>query len=122
MSRWAPIAIATIILLAVANVAAADPPGLKTLPIGSAAPDFALPGVDGRTYSLKDFAECQDPGRHLHLQPLPDGPGVRGPHRRSCTPTTRTRASPSSPSRPTTRRPSGSTSWATPTWATRSRT
>jgi peroxiredoxin len=59
MSRWAPIAIATIILLAVANVAAADPPGLKILPIGSPAPDFSLPGVDGRTYSLKDFASVK---------------------------------------------------------------
>jgi len=56
MSRWAPIVIATIILLAVANVGAADPPGLKVLPIGSPAPDFSLPGVDGRTYTLKDFA------------------------------------------------------------------
>ena len=38
------------------GVALADPPGLKPLPIGAAAPDFRLPGVDGRTYSLKDFA------------------------------------------------------------------
>jgi peroxiredoxin len=36
--------------------AQADPPGLKTLAIGAQAPDFALPGVDGKTYSLKDFA------------------------------------------------------------------
>ncbi len=27
-----------------------------TLPIGSAAPDFSLPGVDGKTYSLTSFA------------------------------------------------------------------
>lgn len=27
-----------------------------TLPIGSAAPDFSLPGTDGKTYSLKDFS------------------------------------------------------------------
>jgi peroxiredoxin len=37
----------------------ADPPGLKTLPIGAAAPDFTLPGVDGRDYSLKDFAAAR---------------------------------------------------------------
>jgi peroxiredoxin len=39
--------------------AAADPPGLKTLPIGADAPDFKLPGVDGRDYSLKDFADAR---------------------------------------------------------------
>ncbi len=45
-----------VAFLAAIGTAAADPPGLKTLAIGAAAPDFALPGVDGRTYSLKDFA------------------------------------------------------------------
>jgi thiol-disulfide isomerase/thioredoxin len=30
-----------------------------TLPIGSPAPDFNLPGVDGRNYSLKDFARAK---------------------------------------------------------------
>jgi peroxiredoxin len=34
----------------------AQPPGVQTLPIGAVAPDFNLPGVDGRDYSLKDFA------------------------------------------------------------------
>ncbi len=33
-----------------------NPAGFRTLAIGDAAPDFALPGIDGRTYSLKDFA------------------------------------------------------------------
>jgi peroxiredoxin len=47
---------AALVLLGAAGVALADPPGLKTLPIGSAAPDFRLPGVDGKTYSLQDFA------------------------------------------------------------------
>src|SRR5207248_10651427 len=46
-------------LLAAAAPAPADPPGLKTLPIGSPAPDFKLPGVDGRDYSLKDFAAAK---------------------------------------------------------------
>jgi peroxiredoxin len=48
--------IAALALIGPAGLAAADPPGLKTLPIGSAAPDFRLPGVDGKTYSLQDFA------------------------------------------------------------------
>ncbi len=46
-------------LLLVCGVAAADPPGLTTLPIGAQAPDFRLPGVDGKTYSLKDFADAK---------------------------------------------------------------
>src|SRR5205814_6930038 len=46
-------------LLLWSGVAAADPPGLTTLPIGAEAPDFRLPGVDGKTYSLKDFAAAK---------------------------------------------------------------
>ena len=35
---------------------AADfPPGLQTLEIGDAAPDFKLPGIDGRDWTLADF-------------------------------------------------------------------
>ena len=32
-----------------------EPPGFHTLQIGDAAPDFSLPGVDGKTYRLADF-------------------------------------------------------------------
>jgi peroxiredoxin len=31
----------------------------KTLPIGSAAPDFSLPGVDGKTYTLSSFSKAR---------------------------------------------------------------
>jgi peroxiredoxin len=48
-----------LILLGAGRPAAADPPGLRTLPIGAKAPDFALPGVDGKTYGLKDFADAK---------------------------------------------------------------
>jgi peroxiredoxin len=48
--------LSALALLTHAALAAADPPGLRTLPIGAAAPDFRLPGVDGRQYSLRDFA------------------------------------------------------------------
>jgi peroxiredoxin len=35
--------------------ASGNPPDLKTLAIGDAAPDFALPGIDGRVWRLADF-------------------------------------------------------------------
>jgi peroxiredoxin len=48
-----------ISILLPAGTAVADPPEIKTLPIGSPAPDFQLPGVDGKTYSLADFAQAK---------------------------------------------------------------
>jgi peroxiredoxin len=39
------------------RVAAAD--AVSPLPPGAAAPDFSLPGVDGRNWALKDFAEAK---------------------------------------------------------------
>jgi len=50
----------TALVLLLPNAAAvADPPGLKTLPIGSTAPGFHLPGVDGKTHGLEDFAQAK---------------------------------------------------------------
>jgi len=40
----------------VASLGSAAPPGTKTLEIGDKAPDFRLPGVDGKWYRLGDFA------------------------------------------------------------------
>jgi peroxiredoxin len=48
--------VAALVLLTPSGAALADPQGLKTLAIDSPAPDFKLPGVDGKTYSLADFA------------------------------------------------------------------
>src|SRR5258708_32065632 len=46
----------TILLFAVSFAAlAADDPHV-TLAIGSSAPDFALPGVDGKTHKLRDYS------------------------------------------------------------------
>src|SRR5262245_31700329 len=42
-----------------ASANAADPAGFKTLEIGDAAPDFRLPGVDDKEYSLADFAKAK---------------------------------------------------------------
>ncbi|PSR56499.1 redoxin [Adhaeribacter arboris] len=47
---------AFILLLATIRSLADDP---KTLEIGASAPDFSLPGVDGKTYSLKSFANAK---------------------------------------------------------------
>jgi peroxiredoxin len=47
------------VFFAGAALAMADPPALQTLPLGAAAPDFKLPGVDGRTYALRDFAAAR---------------------------------------------------------------
>src|SRR6478609_2679732 len=37
----------------------AAPRGFTELNIGEAAPDFELPGVDGKQYALKDFAKAK---------------------------------------------------------------
>lgn len=47
----------TASVLLIAQAAFAEGP--ETLPIGSKAIDFSLPGVDGKTYSLKDFASSK---------------------------------------------------------------
>jgi thiol-disulfide isomerase/thioredoxin len=46
-------------LLALPGVAAAAEEQVKTLEIGVKAPDFRLQGVDGRWYTLKDFAKAK---------------------------------------------------------------
>jgi thiol-disulfide isomerase/thioredoxin len=46
-------------LLVALVLAAADEKPVQTLAIGAKAPAFNLPGVDGRNYSLKDFARAK---------------------------------------------------------------
>jgi len=46
-------------VLLVSGNFAAEPSKISTLPIGSPAPDFKLPGVDGKTWRLKDFAKAR---------------------------------------------------------------
>ena len=38
---------------------AGDAPGLQTLNIGDAAPDFSLPGIDGKTHVLAEFKDAK---------------------------------------------------------------
>jgi peroxiredoxin len=51
-------AMAVVIMLLPAR-AWAQPAGFRMLNIGDSAPDFRLPGVDGREYSLADFAQAR---------------------------------------------------------------
>jgi peroxiredoxin len=54
MNRAALVTLVAAVLLAALSARAEDNP--PTLAPGAAAPDFTLPGVDGKTYSLKDFS------------------------------------------------------------------
>jgi thiol-disulfide isomerase/thioredoxin len=48
-----------VVVLWIPALVEAAPLGPQPLAIGQAAPDFRLPGVDGKEYSLKDFAEAK---------------------------------------------------------------
>lgn len=52
-------AIAAIMVLAIGRFGLAAPDGFHDLGIGEKAPDFKLPGVDGKEYSLKDFSQAK---------------------------------------------------------------
>jgi thiol-disulfide isomerase/thioredoxin len=47
------------LITAIAILLALQDPPIKTLAIGDPAPDFSLPGVDGKTYTLADFASSK---------------------------------------------------------------
>lgn len=49
----------TLALVGLLLAATALPAAAETLPIGSAAPDFKLPGVDGETYSLDSLRDAE---------------------------------------------------------------
>jgi thiol-disulfide isomerase/thioredoxin len=55
--RQATALLGLLALITIAN--AAESPHYPTLPLGSPAPDFKLPGADGRTHRLKDFAKAK---------------------------------------------------------------
>ena len=59
MRRQFIFATAILTLCLATATAVAQPPGFKTLEIGDRAPDFKLPGVDGRDWSLADFSSAK---------------------------------------------------------------
>ena len=48
-----------LLVLFVAGIGWAAPEEIKTLAIGATAPDFALPGVDGKIHKLADYADAR---------------------------------------------------------------
>src|SRR5213075_7637 len=50
-----PFKLALLLLALAPTLFAAETDGTQTLPSGASAPDFKLPGVDGKKHSLKDF-------------------------------------------------------------------
>jgi peroxiredoxin len=54
--RLSPLALIFVLLAAPAF---ATPPGFTTLKIGDAAPEFKLPGVEGKDHALKDYADAK---------------------------------------------------------------
>jgi peroxiredoxin len=56
MTRTHCFLVILVLILCPVAAAAAE---VQTLPLGAPAPDFRLPAVDGRTYSLKDFEKAR---------------------------------------------------------------
>ena len=61
MKIWFSFGVIASVVLSVAFIHPSSLPGeeYKTLAIGSAAPDFNLPAVDGRNYSLSSFSKAK---------------------------------------------------------------
>jgi thiol-disulfide isomerase/thioredoxin len=53
------VACAVMSLIFAVSVARGDDGLANTLPIGTSAPDFILPGIDGRNHSLQDYADAR---------------------------------------------------------------
>ena len=74
-----------IVLLATVTAAAAQEPAVHpVLPIGSAAPDFSLPGVDGKIHTLAEFDGSPGPHGDVHLQSLSHLPAIRRANKKPC--------------------------------------
>jgi len=76
----------TPLLLAAASLTVIDAkpvkkaagPAVKTLEIGATAPDFTLPGVDGKNHSLADYAESKALVLIFTCNHCPDARAARG--------------------------------------------
>jgi len=59
-------------------IAADEPKKVVTLELGASAPDFSLPGVDGKTYSLEDFSDAKVLAVIFTCNHCPDSRGAWG--------------------------------------------
>jgi len=60
IARWMRgIGFVVMTLMFAVGAARCDDGLAKTLPIGASAPDFTLPGIDGRNHSLQDYADAR---------------------------------------------------------------
>ncbi|MEM9079851.1 MAG: redoxin domain-containing protein [Verrucomicrobiota bacterium] len=66
------------LLVALAGSLLAEKEKVETLPIGSVAPDFSLPGVDGEVYSLANFSEAKALVLIFTCNHCPDAIAARG--------------------------------------------
>jgi peroxiredoxin len=58
--RWPQLVLTVLtVLFASPGLVQGEPAGFQTLAIGEAAPDFKLPGVDGKEYSLANFKDAK---------------------------------------------------------------
>ncbi|MBY0524368.1 MAG: hypothetical protein K2R98_13260 [Gemmataceae bacterium] len=75
MSRALFLLVVACVLFLGTPIVRADSPELKTLVIGAAAPDSKLPGVDGKDYTWKSFADA----RLLLVKQIPSRTGSCAP-------------------------------------------
>lgn len=67
----------SLLALATASVTAKPQP-VQTITIGTDAPDFSLPGVDGKTYTLKNFSQSKVLVLVFTCNHCPDARAARG--------------------------------------------
>ena len=113
-----PTFLAALLVLAVS--AFAEDAKHETLSLGASAPDFKLPGVDGRDWSLSDFAAAKALVVVFTCNHCPTAQAYEE-RLKKIVDDYKAAASPSWPSRRTTPARCGSTNSATPISATRSR-
>ena len=67
-----------LLTCATAEPEMAKPPAVKTITLGTVAPDFTLPGVDGKNHSLKDYSEAKALVLIFTCNHCPDARAARG--------------------------------------------